>query len=68
MQPSRARPTVVVRTGDTLEAIAVRTGTTVAALTAAQPRSSTPKRLRVGQRVRVGALMAVAAVDYPGAP
>jgi len=45
-------PTVVVRTGDTLEAIAVRTGTTVAVLTRLNPGLD-PELLRVGQRVRV---------------
>ena len=44
--------TVVVRTGDTLEAIAVRTGTTVAVLTRLNPGLD-PELLRVGQRVRV---------------
>ena len=44
--------TVVVRTGDTLEAIAERTGTTVAVLTRLNPGLD-PERLRVGQRVRV---------------
>ena len=44
--------TVVVRSGDTLEAIAVRTGTTVAVLTRLNPGLD-PELLRVGQRIRV---------------
>ena len=51
VQP-RGPQTVVVRTGDTLEAIAVRTGTTVAVLTRLNPGLD-PELLRVGQRVRV---------------
>ncbi len=51
VQPSGPQ-TVVVRTGDTLEAIAVRTGTTVAVLTRLNPGLD-PELLRVGQRVRV---------------
>jgi len=54
--PGTAQPggpqTVVVRSGDTLEAIAVRTGTTVAVLTRLNPGLD-PELLRVGQRIRV---------------
>jgi LysM repeat protein len=43
---------VVVRRGDTLERIAVRTGTTVAALRRLNPGVD-PVQLRPGQRIRV---------------
>jgi LysM repeat protein len=46
------RATVVVRPGDTLEGIAERAGTTVAAVTRLNPGLD-PDVLRVGQRVRV---------------
>ena len=46
--------TVVVRAGDTLEAIAERTGTTVEVLTRLNPGLD-PDLLRVGQRVRIRA-------------
>ena len=44
--------TVVVRSGDTLGAIAVRTGTTVEVLARLNPGLD-PELLRVGQRLRV---------------
>jgi LysM repeat protein len=51
--PSASAPaTVVVRPGDTLEGIAQRAGTTVAAVTRLNPGLD-PDVLRVGQRVRV---------------
>jgi LysM repeat protein len=45
-------PTVVVRQGDTLEAIAAASGTTVAELRRLNPRLD-PVRLQPGQKVRV---------------
>ena len=53
VQPGGPR-TVVVRAGDTLEAIAERTGTTVEVLARLNPGLD-PELLRVGQRVRVRA-------------
>ena len=50
--PRSGSATVVVRAGDTLDAIARRTGTTVEAIVRLNPGID-PEALRVGQRVRV---------------
>ena len=50
--PGTGPATVVVRTGDTLDAIARRTGTTVEAIRRLNPGLE-PTALRVGRRIRV---------------
>ena len=50
--PRAGAATVVVRSGDTLDAIARTSGTTVAAILRLNPGID-PEALRVGQRIRV---------------
>jgi LysM repeat protein len=50
--PSAASHSVVVRSGDTLEGIALRVGTSVDTLQRLNP-GLRPEALRVGQRIRV---------------